>query len=91
VRKANAGDTTKPATGFVTATVSSGDDVTVYFAGSIITGLSGLTPGAAQYLDTTGGGITETAPSSDGEIVQSLGTALSSTSMIFDPGVPFLL
>jgi hypothetical protein len=91
VRKANAGDTTKPATGFVTAAVSSGDDATVYFAGSIITGLSGLTPGAAQYLDTTGGGITETAPFGDGEVVQFLGTALSSTSMIFDPGMSFEL
>jgi hypothetical protein len=85
VRKANATDDTKQAHGFVLANVSSGATATVYLPGQVITGLSSLTPGATYYLDTTGGAITATAPSSSGNYQQVVGQAISATSLIFAP------
>lgn len=83
-RKADATTTGKEAVGFVTASVASGTDATVYFDGTI-SGLTGLTPGARCYLATTAGGVTTTAPSGAGNIVQEVGYALSATSLTFEP------
>jgi hypothetical protein len=85
IRKANATDLTKPANAFVTAAAGSGSSATVFFTGQIITGLSALTPGTTYYLDTTGGAITDTPPSSSGNGVQQIGFALSATTLLFDP------
>jgi hypothetical protein len=84
VRKADADDPTKYAQGFILADVLNGEDVIVYLSGKV-TGLSGLTPGALQFLSSTGGQVTATPPTGSGKIVQQLGTALSSTTMNFEP------
>lgn len=85
VRKANATDATKPANGFVAASVLSGSSVAVYFSGQINGGRSGLTPGTTYWLDTTAGSITAAPPSSAGNLVQEVGVAVSATSLAFQP------
>ena len=85
MRKANATDTTKPADGYVKAAVSMGASG-LLFTGGANDQVSGLTPGATYYLDTTAGGITATAPAVTGEGVQQVGKALSATELLFSPG-----
>lgn len=89
-RKADATAAGKEAHGFVTAAVSSSASATVFFDG-IVTGLSGLTVGARQFLHTTAGGRTETAPSTAGNIDQVVGVALSATTMKFRPETGILV
>lgn len=84
-RKADATDNTRPAAAFIAADALTGQDVTVYFGGNVLTGLSGLTPGAVLYLSETAGGITATPVSGAGKLSQEVGRALSATSMIFEP------
>lgn len=84
VRKADASVNTKPAIGFVLANVTSPANATIYPISNKNTALSGLTVGAEYFLSTTPGGVTTTAPSGSGNIVQRLGTAESATEMIFN-------
>lgn len=56
--------------------------------GSQITGLTGLTAGSWYYLSTTAGDITATAPSGTGNVSQRAGKALTTTSLLFQPGEP---
>jgi hypothetical protein len=84
VRKADATAAGKEAHGFVLASSASGASATVYLEGTN-TGLTGLTAGATQFLATTAGGRTETAPSTTGQVVQIIGTAISATAMTFEP------
>jgi len=84
MRKANATAIGKKADGFVLAGVSGGASGTAYLRRGRLTGLSGMTPGADQYLSTTGGARTETAPVSTGNVVQWVGRALSATELDFD-------
>jgi hypothetical protein len=88
IRKADASSGFQ-AHGFVSAAVSNGAMGTVYFD-SANTNLSGMTPGAPQYLGTTGA-RTETAPSTAGHISQYIGVATSATSMSFEPARPITL
>ena len=81
VRKADATTVGKEAHGFVLAGFTHPTTATVYFEGSV-TGLTGLTPGK-QFLNTTAGGTTVTAPSASGNVVQVVGFATSATSMNF--------
>lgn len=68
----------RDAHGFLKDAVTSGNNATVYFEGPN-DDLSGLTPGARQYLSTAGG-VTETPPVSPGaNIHQFLGIAVSPT------------
>lgn len=84
VRKADAtGGNAKRADGFVKAGVSSSATATVYY-GNINDQVSGLTKGAIYYLSGTPGGVTTTAPSSTGNIVQRVGKALSATSLLVE-------
>lgn len=46
---------------------------------------SGLTTGVNYYISLVTGGITLTPPSSAGEIVRIIGTAISTTIMFFNP------
>ena len=85
VRNANAADLSKPGNAFVLASVTNGANAALYFTGQIITGLSGLTPGATYWLDTAGGAITATPPSISGNGTQSIGVALSATTLLFNP------
>lgn len=84
VRKADATTIGKEADGFVISAVSSGNPALVYNEG-VISGFVGLTIGARYYLDTTAGGITATPPSGDGNVVQYVGRAISTTEIIFEP------
>lgn len=85
-RNANATDATKPAQGFVIAATTSPANATVYFPGQIVTGVSGLTVGAPVFLSAgTSGAVTSTAPSTAGNLVQQVGSALSATSFVFQP------
>lgn len=59
-----------------------------YPPGSTITGLSGLTATSVYYLSTAGG-ITATAPTPSGSVRRVvIGKAISTTSLLFTPGVP---
>lgn len=87
-RKADATTTGKEANGYVLAAVSSGGTATVYRVGKN-SQLSGLTLDAEYFLSTTPGSQTTTAPSSAGNVSQSLGKAESTTTIVFDPGVPY--
>lgn len=83
VRKADASSNAKAANGFVLAAVSNGASATVYPISSKNDQLSGMTVGAEQWLSTTPGGVTETAPSGSGQIVQLLGRATSASAVVF--------
>lgn len=85
VRKANATDDTKPCDGYAPAAISSAAIGAVVAPGRVIAGLSGLTPGADYFLDTTGGAITATPPSTSGNLVQKVGKAVSATKLFFNP------
>ncbi len=86
-RKADATAEGKEAVGFVLEAVSSAANATVHFEG-ILSGLTGLTPGARQYLGTTSGARTETAPAGSGNVSQFLGRAVSATEISIEIGDP---
>ena len=88
-RKADA-TTNKPAHGFVLAAVDQDATATGYFEGTN-TQLTGLTAGSPYFLSTSAGGVTVTAPSASGNIVQRVGVAVSDTEISFEPGDAVLL
>jgi len=90
VRKADATVAGKEANGFVLSAVTAGNDATVYFEGTN-NQLSGLTGGAMYFLSTTAGGVTSTAPSGSGNIVQKVGRALSATEINVEFSDPIVL
>lgn len=86
-RKADASTAGKKADGFVLSAVSSAATATVYRISQSNTQLTGMTPGAVQYLSqSTAGGHVEVCPSTAGQVVQILGIARSATELIFAPG-----
>lgn len=89
VRKADASTAGKEAHGFVLAAVASGQPATVYFEGTN-TQMTGLTPGR-QYLSTTPGKTSATAPTGSGQVVQVVGFAVSATAMNFQSNPPIVL
>ena len=92
VRKADASSAGKKADGFVLSAVTSGANAIVYRISQSNTQLTGMTPGAVQYLNSSvAGGRTETAPTATGQVVQILGIAKSATEMIFAPQAPITL
>jgi hypothetical protein len=80
----NADNTTnaKPAHGFVLTAFLISTSATVYTLAQRNTQLSSLTIGSDYFLGTVGG-VTTTPPSTTGNIVQFLGRADSTTSLIF--------
>lgn len=74
----------REAHGFLLDAVTSGNNATVYFEGTN-NDLSGLTPGARQFLGTAGG-VTATPPTFAGgaQISQLVGTAISATEIDTD-------
>lgn len=84
-RLADASTAGKRANGYAIAAASSGANVTVYRSGvnSQVSGLSGVD----VYLATTPGGVTSTAPTGAGQLVQLVGSALSATSLVFSQGI----
>lgn len=84
IEKADATAVGKEADGFVLQGITAASSGVVNFDG-INTSVSGMTVGAMQFLDTTAGGITETAPSGSGNVVIKLGVAKTATELIFKP------
>lgn len=89
-RKADASAAGKEANGFVLAAVANGANATIYSEGSN-TQVSGQTAGAVFLSATTAGQATATPPSAAGQVVQRIGTAVSTTSINFDAGPPIVL
>lgn len=87
MRKADATTSGKPAHGFVKDAVESAASGIAYLDG-MNDQLSSLTLGADYFLSTTPGGVTATPPSSTGNIVQYLGTAMSATEITTEFGEP---
>lgn len=85
VRLADATDNSKPADGFVTASVTTGNPAEVIPFNSIITGWTGLTPDVVYFLSTTPGEITVTAPSTSGNIIQPVGFTDGTTILNASP------
>lgn len=57
----------------------------------VISGFTGLTPGAIQYLsDDTAGDMEETATVTSTEIVRIIGYALSATVLYFHPTITYI-
>ena len=90
VRKADASTTGKRADGFVLASVTSGQNATVYAEGTIV-GLTGVTAGKLYLSDTTPGGFSATPPVGAGKIVQCIGFGTSATTINFDRGEIYVL
>jgi hypothetical protein len=90
VRKADATVSGKEANGFVLSAVTAGANAAVYFEGTN-NQLSGLTGGVMYFLSTTAGGVTATAPSGSGNIVQKIGRALSSAEINVEFSDPIVL
>ena len=87
-RKADATVAGKEAMGFVLSSYASGAPATVYFEATN-TAVTGLTPGP-QFLSTTAGQATATAPSAAGNVVQRVGFAISATALNFQALDPFV-
>jgi hypothetical protein len=83
-RNANASVAARIAHGFVLAGGIAGDVVKVYLPGSVITGLSALTPGADLWLDAVDGALTMVDPAST--FSQRVGQAVTATTATFVPG-----
>lgn len=83
----------KEAVGVVLSATNAGTQAKVNLVGSLISGLSGLTPGAFYYMSTTPGAIVNLsgAPTNTGNVLMKVGTALTSTSLIFSPEIPITL
>lgn len=90
VRKADATTAGKQAHGFVLATTTSGNPAIVYFEGTN-TMVTGLTAGDLQYLSTTPGLCSGTAPSTAGNAVQNLGVATDTTEVQTEIQMPVTL
>lgn len=84
-RKADATTAGKEAHGFVISAFGSAASATVYLPSQVNTGVTGKTVGAKQWLSTTPGQSTETAPSATGNVSQQLGVAYSATGILFQP------
>lgn len=89
VRKADASAAGKEAHGFVLAAVTAPANATVYFEG-VNNQLSALT-GGNVFLSTTPGAVTQTAPSSAGNVVQRVGVAIAATEVNVEIQQPIVL
>lgn len=87
---ASAASAGKAAHGYVTSTINAAASGTVFFEG-LISGLSGLTIGAAYFLSgSVPGAVTATAPTTTAHCVQEIGVALSATELTFEPAKPII-
>lgn len=91
VRKADATTVGKECNGFVKAAVANAATATIFLSGNVITGLSGMTPGTRQYLATTPGARTETAPSTAGNVSMMVGYSVTATTLAFEPEEPITI
>ncbi len=91
VRKADATAAGKEADGYVLSAVTLGGAATVYPPSGSNTQLTSLTVGSTYYLGTTAGGVTSTAPSGAGNVIQKLGKAVTTTELIVSANDPYYL
>jgi hypothetical protein len=89
-RKADASTPGKEAHGFILAAATAGNSATVYFEGTNAQ-CTGLTPGVLYLSASIPGGITSTAPTGSGNVVQRVGFAISTTAMNFQSEIPIVL
>ena len=80
VRNADNTTSAKRAHGFSIGSIASSASGPISFGNGANTGVTGLTVGAEYFLGTTGG-VTTTAPTSTGNIVQSVGVARTTTEL----------
>lgn len=91
VRKADASaGTSRKASGYVVASVTSGGNATVFFEGTN-NQLTGLIPGDVYLSATQPGRVTQTPPTTAGQIVQRVGYAITATAFNFEPSDPITL
>lgn len=84
VRKADASVAGKEADGYVVDAVTAGQSALVYFEGRN-SALTALSVGVRYYLSAgTPGGTTATPPVATGNVVQYLGRASTTTSLVFE-------
>lgn len=83
------GSGTYPARGIAVATVSTGNATTVLTRGTIRNDSWTWTPGGTIYLDTTAGGLTQSAPATTGDKVQVIGYALDADTMAVEIGTDY--
>lgn len=88
-RKADATVAGKEAHGFCLVGAASGASVEVYFEGNN-SSVTGLTPGV-QYLSTTAGLTSSTAPTGSGNVVQRVGFATDAANINFQSQNPIVL
>lgn len=83
----------KEALGVVLTATTAGQMAKVNLVGSLITGFTGLTPGAFYYMSTTPGAITNFsgAPTVAGNVLMKVGTAINANSLVFSPEIPITL
>jgi hypothetical protein len=81
LRLADATTAGQQAHAFITTAVAAGASAVPYYRGAL-GGFSGLTIGAPCWL-APGGGVTQAAPSSSGNLVQPVGVATSATTIDF--------
>lgn len=91
VRKADATVAGKEANSWAPSAISNGASGTIMLEEGINSAVSGLTVGAIYYLSTTAGGVTITAPSASGNVVQEIGKTLSATELLFRPRAPITI
>lgn len=70
---------------------TTGDPIVVQTAGMVEFSGWSLTANAMQFLSTTAGDITETAPTATGEVVTAVGVAVSTTQLVLLLSPPILL
>ncbi len=78
------GSSTYPAVGLAVAAYSSTNAAIVLVHGTVRNDAWNWTPGGAIYLSGTPGALTQTAPSTSGDKVQRVGTALTADIAFFD-------
>lgn len=74
--------------GIVSATsiASLASGAVTILTGALVAGFTALTPGKREYVSAvTAGALTETAPSASGQSVYSVGRAISTTQIVYDP------
>jgi len=80
VRKADSSVAGKAAIGFCPAGAASGAIANITMMRGMMTGLTGLTPGALAFIDPANPGLTTaTRPTTSGQSVQRVGTAASAS------------
>jgi hypothetical protein len=77
---------TMPVIGIAPAAISDTATGTILLQGFIRDDSWSWTPGGIVYASETAGGLTQTAPTTSGALVQALGVALSADVVYFSPG-----